>query len=330
VDAFSEVLSGVRLNGALFFSAQFSAPWGFFSPASHHLAPILSPGAEHLVLYHYVVEGVAKAKVIDGVELDLQPGDIVVFPHGDAHELRGNDPAKPIDAKIVLAKIANRDLSVCEWGGGGEQTRFVCGFLSCDPLLSAPILESLPPILKVNIRTDPSGYWLEQSILHLVDEASSNRAGSEAMLAKLSEALFVDTLRRYVASLSDEAKGWLAGARDPVVGRSLALMHSRVKHPWTIAELAGDVGVSRSALIERFGRYLAEPPMAYLTGWRLRLAARALTMTPRGVAEIAADVGYDSEAAFNRAFKRTFNEPPAKYRRIHAPLVDGQKLRIKN
>jgi AraC-like DNA-binding protein len=317
MDAFSEVLSGVKLKGALFFSAQFSAPWAFFSPPSVTLAPILSPGAEHLVLYHYVVEGVAKAQVVDGTELDLQSGDIVVFPHGDAHELHGKDPAKPIDGSIVLEKIAHRDLSMCQWGGGGEQTRFVCGFLSCDPLLCAPILESLPPILKVNIRSDPSGYWLEQSILHLVNEASSNHAGSEAMLAKLSEALFVDTLRRYVASLTEEAKGWLAGARDPVVGKSLALLHSRVKHPWTISELAEGVGVSRSALVERFGRYLAEPPMAYLTGWRLRLAARALTATPRGIAEIASDVGYDSEAAFNRAFKRTFNEPPAKYRRSH-------------
>jgi len=317
MDAFSEVLSGVKLKGALFFSAEFSAPWGLFSPASPALAPILSPGAEHVVLYHFVVEGIARAQLTNGTHLDLQAGDIVVFPHGDSHELRGHDPATPIDSAIVLAKIARHDLSACHWGGGGEQTRFVCGYLSCDPLLCAPILDSLPPMLKVNIRTDPSGYWLEQSILHLVNEASSNRAGSEAMLAKLSEALFVDTLRRYVSALSDEADGWLAGARDPVVGKSLALLHSRVKHPWTIAELAEDVGVSRSALAERFSRYLAEPPMAYLTGWRLRLAARALTTTPRGIAEIAADVGYDSEAAFNRAFKRTFNVPPARYRRGH-------------
>ena len=170
-------------------------------------------------------------------------------------------------------------------------------------------------MLKVNIRTDRSGQWLEQSILHLVEEAASDRAGSDVMLAKLSEVLFVDTMRRYVAGLPDQTTGWLAGARDPVVGKSLALLHSRPSHPWTIAELAMDVGLSRSALVERFTRYLSVPPIAYLTGWRLRLAAEALTSTPKGVADIAADVGYESEAAFNRAFRRAFEVPPARYRR---------------
>jgi transcriptional regulator GlxA family with amidase domain len=170
-------------------------------------------------------------------------------------------------------------------------------------------------MLKVNVRADRSGQWLEQSILHLLEETTSNRAGSTAMLAKLSEALFVDTVRRYVAGLPDQAKGWLAGAQDPVVGKSLALMHRRPAHAWTIADLASEVGVSRSALVERFTRYLPEPPMAYLTGWRMRLAAEALTSSPKGVADIAYGVGYQSEASFTRAFKRQFGVPPAQYRR---------------
>jgi AraC-like DNA-binding protein len=178
-------------------------------------------------------------------------------------------------------------------------------------------LNGLPPVFKVNIRTDRSGQWLENSILHLVEEAASGRVGSEAMLAKLSEALFVDTFRRYVAVLPEQQMGWLAGARDPIVGKSLGLLHSRIAHPWTIADLADEVGISRSALVERFTRYLSEPPMTYLTRWRLQLAARSLEMTPRGVAEIAADVGYESEAAFNRAFKREFGQPPGQYRSDH-------------
>ncbi|HKA01387.1 MAG TPA: helix-turn-helix transcriptional regulator, partial [Candidatus Solibacter sp.] len=137
---------------------------------------------------------------------------------------------------------------------------------------------------------------------------------SEAMLAKLSEALFIDTLRRYVSGLSEQQTGWLAGTRDPIVGKSLALLHSRVAHQWTIAILADEVGISRSALVERFTRYLSEPPMAYLTRWRLQVAARSLEKTSRGVADIAADVGYESEAAFNRAFKREFGQPPGRYR----------------
>ena len=189
--------------------------------------------------------------------------------------------------------------------------------MTCDPYLCRPILSGLPPVFKVNIRTDRSGHWLESSILHLVEEAASGRVGSEAMLAKLSEALFVDTLRRYVAGLPEQQMGWLTGARDPIVGKCLGLLHSRIAHPWTIADLANEVGISRSALVERFTRYLSEPPMTYLSRWRLQLAARSLERTSRGVAEIAADVGYESEAAFNRAFKREFGQPPGRYRSDH-------------
>jgi transcriptional regulator GlxA family with amidase domain len=199
-------------------------------------------------------------------------------------------------------------------GGGGAITRFVCGYLTCDPHLCRPILSGLPPVFKVNIRTDGAGHWLESSIMHLMEEAASGRVGSDAMLAKLSEALFVDTLRRYVATLPEQQVGWLAGARDPIVGKSLALLHNRVAHPWTIADLADEVGISRSALVERFSRYLAEPPMTYLTRWRLQLALNSLERTSRGVADIAANVGYESEAAFSRAFKREFGEPPGRYR----------------
>jgi AraC-like DNA-binding protein len=315
MDAFSEVLSGVRLKGAMFFSAEFSAPWRLSTPDSRALAPTLAPGAQHLVIYHLVVDGSARARLEGGPEVELSAGDIVVFPHGNEHHLSSGSGTNLVESAAVLLKIATRDLSPMHAGGGGATTRFVCGYLTLDPLLCGPILESLPPMLKVNVRTDHSGHWLEQSILHLVEEAASDRAGSDAMLAKLSEALFVDTLRRYVAGLPDQSKGWLAGARDPVVGKSLALLHRRAHHPWTIAGLAAEVGVSRSALVARFTRYLSDPPMAYLTGWRLRLAAQALTSSPKGVADIAAAVGYESEAAFNRAFKRAFGAPPARYRR---------------
>jgi transcriptional regulator GlxA family with amidase domain len=189
--------------------------------------------------------------------------------------------------------------------------------MSCDPYLCRPILSGLPRVFKVSIRTDHAGHWLESSILHLVEEAASGRVGSEAMLAKLSEALFVDTLRRYVAGLPEQQLGWLTGARDPIVGKSLGLLHRRISHPWTIADLADEVGISRSALVERFTRYVSEPPMTYLTRWRLQVAARSLERTSRGVADIAADVGYESEAAFNRAFKREFGQPPGRYRTEH-------------
>jgi len=315
MDAFSEVLSGVRLKGAMFFSAEFSAPWRLSTPHCRLLAPTLAPDAPHLAIYHLVVEGAARASVEGGPEIELSPGDIVVFPHGDPHHLSAGTGQHLVESAAVLRRIATGDLSPMHAGGGGATTRFVCGYLTLDPMLCGPILESLPPMLTVNVRTDRSGHWLEQTILYLLEEAASDRAGSGAMLAKVSEALFVDTLRRYVTGLPDQTTGWLAGARDSAVGKSLALLHRRPEHPWTIAELAAEVGLSRSSLVERFTRYLAESPIAYLTGWRLRLAAQALTASSKGVADIAAAVGYESEAAFNRAFKRAFGLPPARYRR---------------
>lgn len=321
MDAFSEVLSGVRLKGAMFFSAEFSAPWRLSTPHCRVLAPTLAPGAPHIVIYHLVVDGSARASLEGGPEIELSPGDIVVFPHGDPHHLSGGTGTNHVEGAEVLRRITTGDLSPMHAGGGGATTRFVCGYLTCDPLLCGPILESLPPILKVNVRTDRSGHWLEQTLLHLLEEATADRAGSDAMLAKLSEALFVDTLRRYVSDLPDQTTGWLAGARDPAVGKSLALLHRRPEHAWTVAELAAGVGLSRSSLVARFTRYLAEPPMAYLTGWRLRLAAQALTLSSKGVADIAAGVGYESEAAFNRAFKRAFGAPPARYRRQSRSLA---------
>ncbi|MCU1326317.1 MAG: transcriptional regulator, AraC family [Bryobacterales bacterium] len=315
MDAFSEILNGVRLNGALFFSAEFSAPWGYSSPESKTLTATLSPGAAHLVMYHFVLAGHAAVELATGEATEVGPGDIVVLPHGDAHDMSsGRGVKKPFPNYGVSAKVKARELSPLRAGGGGETTRFVCGYMTCDPWLSRPILSGLPALFKVNIRTDPSGQWLESSILQLVEEAASGRVGSEAMLAKLSEALFVDTLRRYVAGLPSQQLGWLAGARDPIVGRSLGLMHGRIAHPWTLADLAEEVGISRSALVERFTKYLSEAPMSYLTRWRLQLAARSLEKTSRGVAEIAGEVGYESEAAFNRAFKREFGQPPGRYR----------------
>ena len=315
MDAFSEILGGVAMKGALFFSAEFSAPWGFASPPSRSLVPVLAPGAQHLVIYHFLIEGSGLVRMGDGSKLRLEAGDVIVLPHGDAHGMSSAEDVTEKETPAIVAKLQARDLRTMQAGGGGDVTRFVCGFMACDPLLSRPILDGLPPAFKVNLRTDRSGQWLENSILHLVEEAGSGHAGSDAMLAKLSEALFVDTLRRYIAGLPEQEIGWLAGARDPVVGKSLMLLHARAQHPWTIAELAKEVGVSRSALVERFTRYLSEPPIAYLLRWRLHLAARALAQTSRGVAQIAADVGYESEAAFNRAFKREFGLPPARYRR---------------
>jgi AraC-like DNA-binding protein len=314
MDVLSEVLKVVKLEGALFYNAEFSSPWSIQSPPSRDMAPYLGPGTGHIIVYHLLTEGRGSARLLDGERVPLEAGDIVVAPLGDPHIIENGPPTTPVDNVKQLARVLAQGLKVSKMGGGGELTKFVCGYMICEPRLAQVLLNGLPPLFKVNIRNDASGYWLENSIRFSVDDAGASRAGGEALLAKLSEVLFVEMLRRYVASLPDDRTGWLAGARDAEVGMALAMMHRYPARPWTIASLAREAGVSRSVLAERFRHYLGEPPMAYLTRWRLQLGAQRLCSSSCSVAQVAAEVGYESEPAFNRAFKRQFNIPPARFR----------------
>lgn len=315
MDVLSEVLKAVKLDGALFYNAEFSAPWCFRSPPSRLVAPFLSPFPKHVIMYHLLTEGRGYARLEeDGQSVPLSAGDIVIFPHGDPHIMGNGVTIKPADNAHELERIFSQGLKLCRMGGGGEITKIICGYMVCEPQLSWIFLGGLPPIVKVNIRTDASNEWLESSIRYSVANADPGSPGGAAVLAKLSEVLFIETLRRYIAQLPPEQTGWLAGARDPEVGKALALLHRRPADPWTIASLAKEVGLSRSVLAERFRQYLSEPPMAYLTRWRLQLGAQMLTATSSSVAHIAAEIGYESEPSFNRAFKREFGLPPGRFR----------------
>jgi AraC-like DNA-binding protein len=318
MDALPEILRAIRLDSAIFFNAEFREPWRLTSPESRTLVPILAREAGHVIIYHLLFEGRAYVELEEGERVALSAGDIVTFPHGHGHVLGGGRPVTPIDAGAALPGFLKRGLEPLRVGGGGASCRFVCGFLVCDPQLSQAFLGGLPPLIKVNIREDPSGQWLENSLKFSVTQAANREAGADAMLAKLSEAVFAETLRRYVRQLPEGQTGWLAGLRDAGIGRSLTLLHHRHAHPWTVAELAREAGLSRTVLSERFRHFLGQSPMAYLTRWRLQLGARALTATSQGVAQIASEVGYESEAAFNRAFKREYGLPPAAYRREKA------------
>lgn len=314
MDVLSEVLRAVKLDGALFYNAEFSAPWCFRSPPSRILAPYLSPAPRHVIIYHLLTEGRGYARLENGQSVPLSAGDIVIFPHGDPHLMGNGVTIKPADNADELERILSQGLKLCRMGGGGEITKLICGYMVCEPQLSWIFLAGLPSILKINIRSDASSEWLEDSIRYSVAHADPGSPGSAAVLAKLSEVLFIETLRRYIARLPPEQTGWLAGARDPEVGRALALLHRRPADPWTIASLAKEVGTSRSVLAERFRQYLSEPPISYLTRWRLQLGAQMLTATSSSVAEIAAEIGYESEPSFNRAFKREFGLPPGRFR----------------
>jgi AraC-like DNA-binding protein len=327
MDALSELLQAIRLDSAIYFHAELSEPWCLTSPDSRLLAPILAHGGGHVIIYHLICDGGAYVQPQDGDRVVLSAGDIVTFPHGDSHLLGSGNASQPIDVRAALPGVLERGLELLHVGGGGARSRLICGFLSCDPELGQAFLGGLPPLIKINIREEPSGQWLENSLQFSVTQAARREAGGDAMLAKLSEAVFAETLRRYVRHLPEDEIGWLAGARDAGVGRALTLLHRRYADRWTLAALARAVGVSRTVLTERFHHFLGEPPMTYLTRWRLRLGARALMTTSRTVAQIAFENGYESEASFNRAFKREYGVPPARYRkikrRVPTPAPDG-------
>ena len=314
MDVLSEVLKLIKLQGAIFLNGEFSTPWSFRSPPSCDLTQHLSPSSSKIVIYHLLTEGHGHAWIDKDHPIQLEAGDLVIFPHGNSHVLGNGKDIKPIDAGEAVGHVLSQKLRLIQGGGGGDVTRFVCGYLAFESQLSDVILGCLPPMMKVHIRSDERGRWLEHSIKFAVSEVASAHPGGDAVLARLSEVLFVETLRRYIDQLPKEQTGWLSGVCDSEVGKALALMHRDPANEWTIAELAKQVGTSRSVLAERFRHYLGEPPMTYLTRWRLLLATRMLTSSNASVAEIAAEVGYESEPAFNRAFKREFGLPPARYR----------------
>jgi len=314
IDVLSEVLKAVKLDGAVFFTGEFSSPWCAREPDACTMASYLPTKPKHTIIFHLVTEGRGYIRLEDGHAVSLEAGDIIFLPQGHAHFMGNGPPVAPIDSAVQVRQILAEGRMIYHFGGGGELTKLICGYLTCDNQLSQVFLAGLPPIVKVNIRDSPSGQWLEDTFRYSVDHAEASGPGGAAVIAKLSELLFVETLRRYIALLPESQTGWLAGVRDPNVGKALALLHKQPSHPWTIASLANEVGLSRSVLAERFRHYLSDTPMGYLTRWRLQLAAQVLTSTSKSVGEVAGEVGYESEPSFNRAFKRKFGVPPARFR----------------
>jgi AraC-like DNA-binding protein len=301
------------MTGAIFAELVCTAPWGLAIPGIDPSAHPLAPGTECVVGYHLLVEGKAWFGLEGTEDVPVTAGDLVILPYCDAHTVTNGAPPKLVSGTVD--KWLAGDISPTRIGGGGEVTRFVCGYFGCERHAAQLFLAGLPPIIRINIRTEESGRWLESSIRHLRGEAASGRSGRGVLLSRMAEALFIEALRRYIEQLPPEARGWLAGARDPVVGNVLTLLHRQPSHPWTVAELATKVGASRSVIAERFAQLVGEPPLTYLSRWRLQLAAKLLRTTRKTVLHIALDVGYESEAAFSRAFKREFGLPPTRYRR---------------
>jgi AraC-like DNA-binding protein len=326
LDPLSDVLRSVRLRGSVFFHVSCRDQWSAFAAPSHEMGPAVMPGAEHVIEYHLVVKGEGWVAVDGEPPLRLREGDIVMLPHGDAHVVSsapGLAPAADDGAWLYKMRDDPKPIPItysggvvqagCELPSEEASTVLLCGFIACDLRPFNPLVDALPRML--HLPAEGVGAWVAPMLEHAVAETGDLRAGSAALLQRVSEMVFVDGARRYLDSLPPESKGWLGALRDRQVGRAIALMHGEPAEPWTLEELGRRVGLSRSALHERFVALTGMPPMQYLTNWRMQCGARLLRESHATVAAVALDVGYDSEAAFARAFKRATGLPPAAWRR---------------
>ena len=319
----------MRLTAAVFFRVEATSPYVIELPDGATLARSVSPRAQHVISYHVVTGGTCWGSLPGEPPVSLAAGDVLVLPHGDPYVMsmpRGLRGGPSRDEVLDFLRAMSAGLlpfTVTEGGGGPERLQLVCGFLGCDMRPFNPLLTTLPRLLRLRRASASADDPLEKLVEFTVVESRERRAGGECVRLRLSELLFIEVVRRHLATLPAEQRGWLAGLRDPVVGRALALLHERAAHPWTLDELARGAGASRSVLAERFTHFVEDPPMQYLTRWRMQIVARLLAESTRKVAVVALEVGYDSEAAFSRAFKKAAGVPPATWRRQHAAGATG-------
>ena len=317
MDALSDVLRVAHLTGGVFLHAEFSAPWCIATRvAPEHCAPVLGP-ASHLLPYHYVVEGELHIRV-DGENVEsvtIGAGEVVLLPRNDLHLMGSDLSLPPVAGSDIIQPPKDGGLFSIHHGGGGGRTRMICGFLGCAGAEGNPVISTLPPLLSLNVEQGGAAEWIRSTFQYAAEEVSAGRPGSETVLAKLSELLFVEAVRRYAEALPDGQTGWLVGLREPYVARALALLHRDITRRWTVDDLGREVGLSRSALADRFIRLIGVPPMHYLASWRMQVATEKLRNTSASLAQVAEMVGYDSEAAFSRAFKKAFGAAPATWRR---------------
>ena len=312
-DALSEVLRAVRLTGGVFLSANFSAPWCIsVSLSSEDCLPFLRQPLQ-MIGYHVVIDG----RLLVGLEgekmLEVAAGEIFLFPQNDDHILASEAVLKPVKARELIKPTPEGGLFRIDHGAGGPRTSIVCGFLASEEGFN-PLIASLPKILKIDVRDATSREWIEASVRFAAAELTQGRLASSSVMTRLSESLLAEAVRQYSSTLKDLHAGWLNGLKDPQVGHALALIHQKIDEPWSAEALAREVGLSRSGFVDRFSSLVGMPPIRYLTFWRLQTAKMTLRDTKRSVAQLAHAVGYESEEAFSRAFKREFGMSPARWR----------------
>jgi len=319
MDALSDVLRVAQLTGGVFLHADFFAPWCIAARIPReHCGPTLGP-ASHLIIYHYVIEGELHICVDEaGAEHHIiRSGEIFILPRNEPHLMGSDLNLPPVLGREVVQPPNGGGLYSIHHGGNGERTQMICGFLGCARAEANPVITTLPSLLKMNVEQGAASEWIRSTFQYAAEEVAAGRPGSETVLAKLSELLFVETVRRHAENLPESQTGWLAGLREPHVAKALALLHGDLTRRWTVDDLGREIGLSRSALADRFIRLIGVPPMHYLASWRMQVAAQKLRNSSSSLAQVAEMIGYESEAAFSRAFKKEFGTAPATWRRTN-------------
>jgi AraC family transcriptional regulator, alkane utilization regulator len=316
-DVLAETLRAVRLTGSVFLNARFSEPFGIISPdqfdANSPLAHL-----RHISVFHLIAEGGCTIEIGTGERRTVSAGDILLLPFAAAHKFWNGDFRDMAFAPDLIRPSPASGLWTLDHGGGGEATRMVCGFIESREFLCAPVFRSLPPLLVDRISDDKVSAAIASTVREILVLADAATPGTELMLGRLMELLFVEVIRRYASRLPDSATGWFAALNDPIIGRALQLVHRDAARHWTVDALAREAGTSRTVLAERFNAILGQPPIEYVAGWRMQLAAERIRNSGDSLAAIAADIGYKSEAAFNRAFKRITGGTPGRWREADA------------
>jgi len=326
-DVLSDVLRAVRLTGAVYFDFELSSPWVREAPPARDLAGLVMPGAQRVIEYHIVARGSCWGQALGHDPIRLSEGDVIVFPRGDAHVLSS---APGMRERVDLAAFPRPSSPLpvfYEMGGGeSERARLVCCFLGCDDRPYNPLLDALPAVVHLSAGPQSPAEWLGRLMSTAATESRSARPGGENVLARLSELMFVETIRHCLSTLPPSATGWLAGLRDPIVGHALGALHGEPAEPWTVERLARAVAISRSVLAERFTAMVGHPPMQYLALWRMQLASRLLA-EGSNLAAVAVAVGYESEASFSRAFKKLVGHSPGAWRKERERRPPENELR---
>jgi AraC family transcriptional regulator, alkane utilization regulator len=313
MDVLSDVLRTIRLEGALFLNGDMHAPWCFKVPKGADMAQVLKPGAPHLAICHLVLQGQCWAQLEGGEPIRVNAGEVIAVPRGDPHVLGSDLHHAAVDVEhVVRPKVPA--VERIRYGGDGERTVLACSWFAYVGDAPNPIMSNLPRLFATALRSRPAGPWIEQSVNFVLGDAAARAPGSEMLVAKVAELLFAEVVRGYIESMPANNPGWLAGLRDPHMSRCLALMHGEPGRNWTVETLAQEVHISRSVLADRFAELVGAPPMHYLTRWRMIVAAGMLRKDQANLARIAEGVGYESEAAFNRAFKREYGVSPGAWR----------------